>query len=92
MENKEECLADDKNWECPDEEVNNKAEGEITRLTTKCALLENNLKSAYEKIRFLESTRDSKEILERNADALILQAISVFSNTVSLAIKNKNNN
>lgn len=56
----------------------------------KCMLLQNNLDSAYAKIRELERQLSEREIKERSTDMLITQAVSVFSNTVNLAIKNKN--
>ena len=58
---------------------------------TKCALLTANLESAYAKIRQLEKQISDKAVKERSADMLISQAVSVLSNTVMLAIKNKEN-
>lgn len=57
----------------------------------KCALLQNNLNLAYEKIRQLEKQLSDRAVKERSADMLISQAVSVLSNTVMLAIKNKEN-
>lgn len=57
----------------------------------RCELLENNLKSAYEKIRYLEKQISEKAVKERSSDMLISQAVSVLSNTIMLAIKNKEN-
>lgn len=57
----------------------------------RCELLENNLKSAYEKIRYLEKQMSEKAVKERSSDMLISQAVSVLSNTIMLAIKNKEN-
>lgn len=57
----------------------------------KCELLQNNLISAYAKIRELEKRISEKEVKERSSDMLISQAVSVLSNTVMLAIKNKEN-
>lgn len=57
----------------------------------KCELLKNNLESAYAKIRQLEKQISDKAVKERSADMLISQAVSVLSNTVMLAIKNKEN-
>lgn len=65
---------------------------ELIKTQNKLQLLDNNLKSAYEKIRLLESERDNKSIRERATDSLITQAVSVFSNTIMLALNNKNNN
>lgn len=58
---------------------------------TKCQLLQNNLDSAYTKIRALEQELNTKTVKERSTDMLISQAVSVFSNTIMLAIKDKNN-
>lgn len=58
---------------------------------TKCQLLQNNLDSAYAKIRALEQELNTKTVKERSTDMLISQAVSVFSNTIMLAIKDKNN-
>ena len=58
---------------------------------TKCSLLTANLESAYAKIRQLEKQISDKAVKERSADMLISQAVSVLSNTVMLAIKNKEN-
>lgn len=57
----------------------------------KCELLQNNLVSAYAKIRELEKQISDKAVKERSSDMLISQAVSVLSNTVMLAIKNKEN-
>lgn len=57
----------------------------------KCNLLQNNLESAYAKIRQLEKQLSDRAVKERSSDMLISQAISVLSNTVMLAIKNKEN-
>lgn len=58
---------------------------------TKCSLLTANLESAYAKIRQLEKQLSDKAVKERSTDMLISQAVSVLSNTVMLAIKNKEN-
>ena len=63
---------------------------EVNRLRTRSALFEANLDSAYEKIRRLTDESEKRLINEHNTDTLVLQAVSVFSNTISLAIKNKN--
>lgn len=57
----------------------------------KCELLQHNLESAYAKIRQLEKQISDNALKERSTDMLISQAISVLSNTVMLAIKNKEN-
>lgn len=57
----------------------------------KCELLTHNLESAYAKIRQLEKQMNDRLVKERSADMLISQAASVFSNTIMLAIKNKEN-
>jgi len=57
----------------------------------RCELLENNLQSAYEKVRYLEKQMSEKAVKERSSDMLISQAVSVLSNTIMLAIKNKEN-
>jgi len=57
----------------------------------KCQLLQNNLESAYEKIRYLEKQMSEKAVKDRSSDMLISQAVSVLSNTIMLAIKNKEN-
>ena len=64
---------------------------EYAKIKNKYDLLENNLNSAYAKIRELEKQIAENEIKERSTDMLISQAVSVFSNTITLAIKNKNN-
>ena len=63
---------------------------EVNQLKTRSALFKANLDSAYEKIRKLTDESEKRLINEHNTDALVLQAVSVFSNTISLAIKNKN--
>lgn len=63
---------------------------EINQLRTRSDLFKANLDSAYEKIRRLTNESEKRLINEHNTDALVLQAVSVFSNTISLAIKNKN--
>ena len=70
-------------------EINYKEE--YAKIKNKYDLLENNLNSAYAKIRELEKQLSENEIKERSTDMLISQAVSVFSNTITLAIKNKNN-
>ena len=55
----------------------------------KCKLLQNNLESAYAKIRQLEKQISDRALKERSSDMLISQAVSVLSNTVMLSIKNK---
>lgn len=57
----------------------------------KCKLLQNNLESAYAKIRQLEKQISDRAVKERSSDMLISQAVSVLSNTVMLSIKNKEN-
>ena len=57
----------------------------------KCKLLQNNLESAYAKIRQLEKQMSDRTLRERSSDMLISQAVSVLSNTVMLSIKNKEN-
>lgn len=57
----------------------------------KCKLLQNNLESAYAKIRQLEKQISDRALKERSSDMLISQAVSVLSNTVMLLIKNKEN-
>ena len=57
----------------------------------KCKLLQNNLESAYAKIRQLEKQISDRTLKERSSDMLISQAVSVLSNTVMLSIKNKEN-
>ena len=57
----------------------------------KCKLLQNNLESAYAKIRQLEKQISDRALKERSSDMLISQAVSVLSNTVMLSIKNKEN-
>lgn len=57
----------------------------------RCELLQNNLKSAYAKIRQLEKQLSDRALRERSSDMLISQAVSVLSNTVMLSIKNKEN-
>ena len=57
----------------------------------KCKLLQNNLESAYAKIRQLEKQISERALKERSSDMLISQAVSVLSNTVMLSIKNKEN-
>lgn len=73
------------------ENTNDETEPEEIDYKSKCELLQNNLHLAYEKIRYLEKQLSDREIKERSTDMLISQAVSVFSNTVTLAIKNKNN-
>ena len=57
----------------------------------KCKLLQNNLESAYAKIRQLEKQISDRALKERSSDMLISQAVSVLSNTIMLSIKNKEN-
>lgn len=57
----------------------------------KCKLLQNNLESAYAKIRQLEKQISERTLKERSSDMLISQAVSVLSNTIMLSIKNKEN-
>lgn len=57
----------------------------------KCKLLQNNLESAYAKIRQLEKQISDRAVKERSSDMLISQAVSVLSNTIMLSIKNKEN-
>ena len=72
-----------------DFEINYKEE--YIKIKNKYDLLESNLNSAYAKIRELEKQLSENEIKERSTDMLISQAVSVFSNTITLAIKNKQN-
>ena len=74
------------------EEVNTTLEThEDINWETKCKLLQNNLESAYAKIRQLEKQISDRTLRERSSDMLISQAVSVLSNTVMLSIKNKEN-
>ena len=57
----------------------------------KCKLLQNNLESAYAKIRQLEKQISDRAVKERSSDMSISQAVAVLSNTVMLSIKNKEN-
>jgi len=78
----------------PEEAFIKQAEEEITEEINweqKCQLLQNNLESAYEKIRYLEKQISEKAVKDRSSDMLISQAVSVLSNTIMLAIKNKEN-
>ena len=74
------------------EEVNTTLETpEEINWEAKCKLLQNNLESAYAKIRQLEKQISDRAVKERSSDMLISQAVSVLSNTVMLSIKNKEN-
>ena len=74
------------------EEVNTTLETpEEINWEAKCKLLQNNLESAYAKIRQLEKQISERALKERSSDMLISQAVSVLSNTVMLSIKNKEN-
>lgn len=74
----------------PEEAFIEQAETEIN-WEQKCQLLQNNLESAYAKIRYLEKQMSEKAVKDRSSDMLISQAVSVLSNTIMLAIKNKEN-
>ena len=74
------------------EEINTTLEThEEINWEAKCKLLQNNLESAYAKIRQLEKQISDRAVKERSSDMLISQAVSVLSNTVMLSIKNKEN-
>lgn len=74
------------------EEVNTTLETpEEINWEAKCKLLQNNLESAYAKIRQLEKQISDRAVKERSSDMLISQAVSVLSNTIMLSIKNKEN-
>lgn len=74
------------------EEVNTTLETpEEINWEAKCKLLQNNLESAYAKIRQLEKQISERALKERSSDMLISQAVSVLSNTIMLSIKNKEN-
>ena len=74
------------------EEVNTSLETpEEINWEAKCKLLQNNLESAYAKIRQLEKQISERTLKERSSDMLISQAVSVLSNTIMLSIKNKEN-
>ena len=74
------------------EEVNTTLETpEEINWEAKCKLLQNNLESAYAKIRQLEKQISERTLKERSSDMLISQAVSVLSNTIMLSIKNKEN-
>lgn len=79
---------------CIEDKINELApreEPEQIDWETKYALLTKNLESAYAKIRQLEKQLSDRTLKERSSDMLISQAVSVLSNTVMLAIKNKEN-